>query len=171
MAARLFCYLWGKTFLTRHVAGTSGRAIVNDIPPQQTSVAISCCASSKGQPFLKKQHLRESSLYVHVVEDANYFDSESTRIAQLTKEKQSGHLQQYNSLVQTFGDYYPSRTNTCREYTSSQRQPFPNKHPLQDQGRLRKGYKTLTESYEVLLYCLVHYGSTRATLSNQHTTL
>ena len=31
------------------------------------------------------------------------------------------------------------------------RQPSLNKHPLQEQGRLRKGNKILTESYKVLL--------------------
>ena len=37
-------------------------------------------------------------------------------------------------------------------------------HPLQEQKRLRAGYETLTESYEVLLYYLVYYSSTRAIL-------
>ena len=63
----------------------------------------------------------------------------------------------------------PPRTNTCRECTNSRSQSFLNRqHPLQEQGRLRAGYETPTEAYEVLLYCLIHYGSTRATLLNQH---
>ena len=109
-------------------------------------------------------------------------------LAQLAREKQLGDLQQYNSSFQTLGysseraiigdtiipsqtlaaSGDPPRTNTCRECTSSRKQPSLSKqHPLWDQGRLRAGSETLTESSEVLLYCLVHYDSTRATLSNQ----
>ena len=55
----------GKRFL-QDVAGTSGRAVVNDITlPNSKTVAISCCASSKEQSSLKEHHsLREQALRV-----------------------------------------------------------------------------------------------------------
>ena len=99
-------------------------------------------------------------------------------LAQLTREKQSGNLQRYNSSCQTLGysreravigdaiipnqtlaaNGDPPRTNTCHECTSSRKRPSLNRlHPLQEQGRLRAGYETRTESYELLLYCLQQY--------------
>ena len=54
--------------------------------------------------------------------------------------------------------YYPPRTNTCRECTCSHRPTsLKEQHSLQEQGRLRAGYETRTESYEILLYCLQQY--------------
>ena len=35
--------------------------------------------------------------------DANYVESEGTQKVQLTREKQSGNVKQYSSLIQTFG--------------------------------------------------------------------
>ena len=121
--------------------------------PVLTSVAISCCASSKRQPFLKEQHAARASSTC--ILQKIQFSSASKQIAPLTREKQSDNLQQYNSSVQTDS---PPWTNTCRECTSSRRQPSLNRqHPLQEQGRLRAGYETRTESYVVLLHCLQQY--------------
>ena len=54
----------------------------------------------------------------------------------------------------------PPRTNTCHECTSSRKQSSLSKqHPLREQGRLRVGSQTITESYGVLLYCLQQYKS------------
>ena len=54
--------------------------------------------------------------------------------------------------------YYHPQSNTRRECTNSRRQPSLNRqHPLQEQGRLRAGYETRTESYEILLYYLQQY--------------
>ena len=84
-----------------------------------------------------------------------------------SREKTSQMIQQYHSKVQTFRvlkrtsdhkRYFPPRTSTCRECASSRRQPSLNRqYPLQEQGRLRVVYKTRTESYAVLLYCLQQY--------------
>ena len=66
---------------------------------------------------------------MNVMGDAKYFDSDSTRIAQLTRDKQSGNLQQYDNSVQTFGvlkqmsdhmRYYHSQSNTHREQLAAQ---------------------------------------------------
>ena len=46
----------------------------------------------------------------------------------------------------------PPPTNTCRGCTSSRKQPSLSKHhPLQEQGRVRVGFQTVTGSYELLL--------------------
>ena len=48
------------------------------------------------------------------------------------------------------------RTETLPEQTPAANERVIGKqHPLQEQGRLRAGSETLTESYEVLQYCLV----------------
>ena len=60
--------------------------------------------------------------------------------------------------------YYPPRTNTCRECTSSQRPPsLKEQHPLREQGRLRAGIlmhestdrERKTELYEVLRFSII----------------
>ena len=69
----------GKTFFTRHVAGTSGRAVANDITlPVQIPAPNSCCASSQETTFPEKTTFAARASSTRRLEDEHYFESYCT---------------------------------------------------------------------------------------------
>ena len=64
---RVFCNLLGKRFLIRHMAGTSGRAVVNDIPPQYRHSSLYAAARVlKDDP----ERTTHCEVYVYVLRNA-----------------------------------------------------------------------------------------------------
>ena len=130
-------------------------------------LAISCCASSKGQSFPERTTFAARASSTSMFERRKLFLNPKVR--KQHSKKQPGNVRQFNSdfwnfqavgqsqAIPSFPIKHPLRITSCAR---SRRQPSPTEqHLLREQGRLRTGIlmhestdrERKTELYEVLL--------------------